>query len=272
MSEEQQAVEPEVADVPDVPETQDAPQYDDSAAEQARALGWKSPDEWVGERPKGYIEDPERYVEWATKSPAVKALQSKLDRLEEIARRSEAAIQKQVERERAEHQRQLRAIREAKRSALEAGDVEAARQLDDREEMMRAASQPQEGPQISTVDKAEFETWVARNSDWFGADRDKEKSELAVQLFGEANERGLTTVKAQLAYVDHQLQLRAKPTAAPPPAQSKFESGLGLGGRVSSFSKLPNEAKDAFTRFVKQGLFTDDEAGRKAYAEDYNAA
>jgi len=57
------------------------------------------------------------------------------------------------------------------------------------------------------------------------------------------------------------------------PRGSNVELGLSLtGGKKEGFESLPKDAKDAFSRFVTKGVFTDDAKGRAQYYEDYSNA
>ncbi len=271
MSEEEQVTERVEADAPEVTEP--------TIEERAASLGWKSPDEWKGDKPRGYIDDPARFVEWAENLGPVKKLvesqQKELEALREQARRSEAAVMRQVERERAQYKANLEAIRAAKAQAVQDGDADAYTALDRREMAMRAEAEdkPQsQAPQMSDHDRRAVDIWVANNSDWFGPSGDKERSDAAVQLMGEATERGIASIEGQLAYVDRQMAIRFPKEQTKPEPVSRFDTALGAGGGQSAFSKLPKEARDQFRRFVEKGVFADDEAARKQYTEDYNAA
>lgn len=265
----------EVQEAVEEPQDQDA--QEPSIEERAAGLGWKSPDEWKGEKPKGYIDDPARFVEWAENlGPVKKMMESQaaeLTRIKEEQRRTEAAVLRQVERERAQYQANLKAIQAAKAQAHNTGDIDSYVALDRQESQIRAQAEAPEAPpeaEISAKDREEFDMWVANNSDWFGPNLDKEKSEAAVAAYAEAERRGISTVKGRLAFVDKQIAAKAPPKEPP---VARFETALGAGGGgQSAFSKLPKDAKDQFKRFVVKGIFADSDADRKQYAEDYNAA
>ena len=58
--------EAQVTAAPDAaPQEVQAPKWAPEAEQEAKALGWKSPDEWKGDVPSGYIDDPTKYLERA---------------------------------------------------------------------------------------------------------------------------------------------------------------------------------------------------------------
>lgn len=262
------------ADTPDTAPV--APQWSPEAETLAREWGWKSTDEWKGEPPPGFIDNPERYVERFDKLPPVKKLQEKLAdqerKTEERLRKIEAVTSKALERERASYTAQIEALKAQKLQAVETGDVEAFKALDRREAALtQAVAEP--APKADGVPpdhKAAIDQWSV-GKDWFR--NDAIKTQAAVVLYGQAQNKGLSDPKAILAYVDAEMAKTFASPAQPQQQQSMVDPGLTFGGQSADpFAKLPKDAKDTFQRFVKQGLFTDDKAGRAAYAEDYNAA
>ena len=81
--------------------------------------------------------------------------------------------------------------------------------------------------------------------------------------------------KAQLEFAERTMRAKYPHLfQAPAPRQRVDGGGLASGpaaGR-SAFDKLPSEAKAAFERFVKQGVFANTKKDREEYASDYNAA
>ncbi len=235
---------------------------------EARALGWKAPDEWKGEVPAGYIDDPERYLQRAENFTPFRKLR---EQTAEAIRKVEAVAAKQVERERAALQDALARIKAEKIAAVEVGDVDKFKALDAREETVRR-NMPAEAPAdaVPADHRAAIEKWSV-GKDWFK--KDPVMTQAAAVLYGQAQADGLTDPSAILAKVDAEMAKRFTQLARPAPVET-VEAGLTFGSSVASspFEKLPKDAKDAFRRFVEKGVFKDTKEDRAQYAEDYNAA
>lgn len=255
----------------------DAPKWAPEVETEARALGWKAPDEWKGEVPAGYIDDPNRYLERAESFAPFRKLKERLETTEkatqESLRKIEAVAAKTLERERAQFAAQLESIKQQKVAAVEVGDVDAYKALERREEQVRQAmpeAQPQQDP-VPQDHRSAIEQWsVGKN--WFR--QDKVKTLAATALYGEAQEKGMTDPKAILAFVDQEMSKQFADLAPKQPQATMVEGGLTFGGgsQASAFEKLPKDAKDAFRRFVEKGVFKDTKEDRQQYAEDYDAA
>jgi hypothetical protein len=66
----------------------------------------------------------------------------------------------------------------------------------------------------------------------------------------------------------HLFQPKEKPVTRPAPVEA---GGLAARPATAGFNALPQEARSAFSRFVNEGLFKDNDEGRKAFMEMYNA-
>lgn len=245
-----------------------APQKWSSDVEtEARALGWKAPDEWKGEVPSGYIDDPGRYLERAESFGPFRKLK---EQNAEALRRIEAVAAKQVERERAQHQEALAKIKADKIAAVEVGDIDAYKALEKREEAVRSQAPDAKSDAVPDNHRAAIEQWSV-NKPWFKAD--PIKTNAAAIIYGQAQQSGLTDPSAILAYVDREMSKQFA-DLAPKVQVETVEAGLtfGSGSVASPFEKLPKDAKEAFRRFVEKGVFKDTKEDRAQYAEDYNAA
>lgn len=244
------------------------PKWSPDVETEARALGWKAPDEWKGEIPSGYIDDPSRYLERAENFTPFRKMR---EQVEEKFRKLEAVTAKQLERERAQHQEALAKVKADKMAAVEVGDVDAFKALEKREDALRQSA-PEEPKQSGVPDehRSAIERWSVDKA-WFKSD--PIKTQAAVILYGEASDKGLTDPAAILAYVDKGMASKFA-DMAPRAAVEAVEGGLtfGSGSVASPFEKLPKDAKDAFRRFVEKGVFKDTKEDRAQYAEDYNAA
>lgn len=247
----------------------DAPKWAPETETEARALGWKAPDEWKGEVPAGYIDDPTRYLERAENFTPFRKLR---EQNAEALRKIEAVASKQMERERANHAAELADIKARKHAAAETGDIDAYKALDKQEDRLREAA-PDATKQSAVPDdhRSAIEQWSV-DKPWFKAD--PIKTQAAAMIYGQAQKSGLTDPKAILAFVDKEMANQFADLRAKAPVIETVEAGLNFGGgsQSSPFEKLPKDAKDAFRRFVEKGVFKDTKEDRAIYAEDYNAA
>lgn len=244
-----------------------AREWSDDDADEARAFGWKSPDEWKGEKPKGYIDDPRRYLERISGSTPFKKMQADF---EERTRKLEAVTQRVLADQQARHQAELERIRAEKLKAVDLADVDAYRKLDEQE---KALSQPEQ-PRQPDADPF-IQDYVARNP-WV---QNPMLQKVGAALVDANPAIAASDAKTQFEYAERQLRVLhpeffpAAP-AAPKPAPRRNVDAGGLavpnaGG--DPMAKLPSEAKAAFKKFVAQGIFKDTAADRKRYADDYNA-
>jgi hypothetical protein len=251
-----------------VPESTTAPKWSPDVETEARALGWKAPDEWKGEVPATYIDDPARYLERAENFTPFRKLK---EANSEALRKIEAVTARQMERERASHAEELAKIKAEKVAAVEVGDIDAYKALEKREDKLREAA-PDVPRQSAVPDehRVAIESWSV-NKPWFKSD--PVMTQAAAMLYGQAQADGLTDPKAILAKVDAEMAKRFTGLAKAAPVEA-VEGGLtfGSGSVASPFEKLPKDAKDAFRRFVEKGVFKDTKEDRATYAEDYNAA
>lgn len=254
----------------------DAPKWAPEAEQEARALGWKPPDEWKGEIPSGYIDDPTRYLERAESFAPFRKIKEKLGEVEkssqEALRRIENATAKQIERERERHTQELATIKAQKLAAVEVGDTQAFKALDAKEDALRKEMQP--APQQTAVPddhRSAIENWAVDKA-WFKKDR--VMTQAAAAYYGEAQADGLTDPQAILKFVDRRMGETFAVLAPKPAREATVEIGLTLGGagKPGTFETLPRDAKDAFQRFVQRGVVDDTKEARAQWAEDYNAA
>jgi hypothetical protein len=263
------------------PQPAEAPKWAPEVENEARALGWKAPDEWKGEVPGSYIDNPERYLERAENFAPFRKVKEKLKdvevKAEERLRKVETALSKAFERDRAALLTQIEQIKAEKVAAVEVGDVDRFKALEKREDALRKdAEQPQEAPQqrqpeVPQEHRTAIDTWRV-DKPWFQTDAIK--TQAAVIYYGEAEAKGIREPQAILRYVDMQMARQFRDIGEQVAAKSQVEAGLTFGGgsTASAYDKLPADAKEAFKRFAAKGIFPDTKEGRAAYAEDYNAA
>ena len=257
------------------------PEWTDEDAAEAKAFGWKSPDEWAGEKPEGYIDDPRRYMDRANNFRPFKMQRERLEKIEadyaERFRRIEAVTAKTIEREKAQYERDLAAIKAAQREAVENADGARFDALEAQKASLSPPADfpPPPKPEVQDDVRTEVSRYVAEGNAWVNNPILAEAGRVAIERGGYIGR----PIREQLEYAAQKVR-EAYPAAFAPPAaepprapvvQRVDGGGLGGGGKAGAFASLPAEAKSAFARFAKEGYFPDTAAGREAYANDYHS-
>lgn len=253
-----------------------APSYTPEEADEARTFGWKAPDEWVGDKPAGYIGDPKAYLQRLEKMTPFRTLKERLERQEtefnERTRKLEALSAMQIKSQRDAYDRDMAEIKKQQRAAVELADTEQFDALEARKQSMQppvvaAPVAPQVDPYVTEyMDKQD---WV----------KNPILRKTGAELIDAA---GMNTkpVREQLEYAEREIRKmypayfpagEAAPAPRAPMQQRVDGGGLGVGTQANGFSKLPSEAKAAFARFASEGLYSNNDEGKKAYADQYNA-
>lgn len=255
--------------------SEDVPDWSPEEEQEARDLGWKSPDEWKGDLPAGYIDNPKDFNEWQNRIPGVRMLKA---RLGEFETRFETEIQKvasvaakAVEKERTRLQSKLDEVLAEQERAVEEGDTEAFRALRQKENSIRGELSEPKSDDVPADHKAAIDGWVS-GKDWFR--KDAVMTQAAVTLYGEAQSQGMTDPAKILQHVDARLKeefphkFGEKPKRTQPPVSE----GLSLGARRApdGYDSLPDTAVQGFKELVRKGVFQDTAEDRKEYAEMYN--
>jgi hypothetical protein len=181
----------------------------------------------------------------------------------------------------ADYERQIREIKESRAQAINDGDGQKVNALDDALDQAKgelneakqaareaAAAPPEPTPAAQTLDPA-LQAWLDKNT-WFGQDR---RMTSIVNGIGESLRLEEPSLKGQ-AFLDRIDEIIAeefpgkfgKKTGG---RGSPVESGSGRQGRASanakSYDNLPEDAKNACDKFVKQKLMT-----REEYVASYD--
>lgn len=266
------------------PTQEPTPAYSQEDAEEARLFGWKAPDEWKGDRPSGYIDDPTRYMERVQNSKAFKVMASRADEIQREAderlRKIETVNKMALERQRKIHQAELDEIKAGKLRAVSEADTEVYEALDRREKALIETAREIDAPLTDEVKKAPqtvdpyIQSYAATDQGaWL---KNPVLTEAGARIVAAGGLNAATT-EAQVRYAEAELR-KLYPTyftseKATPVKQRVDAGGLGGGAaRQTGFSKLPADAKSTFANFVKEGLFKDTDADRKAYADEYYSA
>jgi hypothetical protein len=213
----------------------------------------------------------------------VKDLNSTKEQLKEFREAAEEFKKFQREsyqRKADEYERRIQEIKESRAQAISDGDGQKVNALDDAldeaKEDLKEAKQaakdvvnvPDE-PTTSAVDPS-LQSWLDKNN-WFGEDR---RMTSIANGIGEGLRLEFPGLKGQ-AFLEKLDEALAEEFPnrfggkSKSPSSSRVESGSGRQSRGSSnaqsYDNLPQEAKAACDRFVKQKLMT-----REQYVEDFD--
>lgn len=263
-------------------EAQDKPpQFDPEDVEEAKLFGWKSPDEWQGEKPEGYIDNPEEYLGRVKRSRIFSAMQSKLDQQattnQDMVRRLEAMSEAGLKRQRAQFDAQIERITQSQRAAVAEADTDEFDRLEkERQAAIKDFSEqstpaaPQANPDVEAYKNSDEGAWL----------KNPILLDTAARLI-DANPAILAQpAKAQLEYAEGEVRKmypayfpkKDEPKSQPKTRQVVDAGGLAGGAmpKPTAFAKLPAEAKSQFEKFVKDGIFSDSKEDREEYANEYN--
>ena len=277
-------VEPIEADAPVVDETPEAPPaFDEADAAEARALGWKSADDWKGEKPAGFVDDPTAYLErlgntkpFRVMSDRIKKAEADLTAREERLRKIETMSERALGMQRQQYEDRISQIGAAQRQAVASGDVKAyddlARQRDAvSKQMAPAPEQPGPDPYIAQYSASDDGKWLSDPSL-------KAQGAAMINANPAIMERPaqeqIAYARAELGkYYPHMFPDASVPAPRQAARQSPVEGGgmaLGGAGNDGGYARLPSDVKTQFSRFVEQGLFKNDSAGKKDFVKMYN--
>lgn len=274
MEEQFEAEEQEQAATEQTEEQQEAPAYDPETAEEAKLFGWKPRDEWKGEVPDTFVDDPSEYLGRIQNSRIFTAMQSKLEKQAEVTQRIEAMNQRALEQERQRYQSELDRIKQEKARAVETADVQTYNRLDQQEQQLSQAA-PQEAPAQPEAPKEILEYRNSEDGAWLANPAlGREAYEFIEAHPAYQMMPPLEQARAARDYLADKYKYAPEFRKAEEPKRAtapKVDPG-GLGGGMSGgskFGKLPAEAKQQAERFIKEGLYEDSKKGREEYANDY---
>lgn len=255
----------------------------DPIEELARRRGWKSADEWAGDKSR-HISDPMRYL--TAKSVSADEVRGEVNKL--LSQR-EAAFNERLERLQKANaavldglaQQQIERVRAAREQAAAAQDFKTSRDLERAEDDIRARTQKQiaelEAPAAPQRQKLQPETeeWIARNK-WF--DENPRLRGIALAEYNDISASfPMSREDERLREVDRRMagHMRSNGASGAQTQQTQRAAMPDLEGGGSSRqltpSKarriLPREAEDAIKRFVGHGL--DEKELRAEYERAY---
>lgn len=244
--------------------------------DEAKAQGWVEQDQYRG-NPKEWV-DAKSFVERGRQINPIlrkhnKELMKELDIAKKQAQEAIDAAKefREFQKEAFEHKKkelesQINQLKVAKREAISQGDGDRAVALDDaiddlRDEKanLKQPTEPKKEEPIAGIDP-ELQSWMERNV-WYG--QEDEDTELTNALAATIRRKNPTLVgRSFLDELDKRLEernvvkKRNRPTS---PVEGVVSEKPVYSQGKNKFSDLPEEAKAAYERFKKQGLFKSQE-------------
>ena len=294
-AEEQETITPDTAaepgdeqgedpDAEPEPQQQQAPQWSEEDEQEARLFGWKPPEEWQGEKPAGYIDNPEEYLGRVKRSRIFKTMQDKIEAQEqqqaEVQRKQEEMNRRALERQREQYEAEMQRLTESQRKAVEEADTESYDRIErQKQELSKSApaaeQEPQGDPFVAQYAETDDGAWIKNpvllntGSQIINANPAMAKADAETQVkYAEQELRKLYPAY----FPDKQAAQNGQQRTQQPAKVDGGGLGQGAAGQSSAFGKLPSDAKAQFKRFVDQGLYEDNKKDREEYANEYNAA
>lgn len=270
---------------PEQPEPQvDGPEWTDDDEAEARMFGWKPPEEWKGDLPPTYIDDPRQFIERIQKSrpfqAAQKQAEERIARIEreasENARKLAAMNERALEQQRRAYEARLASLSQQQRSAVEMGDVEQFDRLEqERQRMAQYAPQMAEQPQGNQAPPEVVEYAQTEAGAWINDPVTRtlgfeviEKTPGAKNM-GPMEQIRLAEVRLRRDYPELFQSAQSDPEPRRPAASRVDGGGLGAAKQGGLWAKVPADARQQFERFAKEGLFENTREGRERYAREY---
>lgn len=256
----------------------------------ARRFGWKPKAEWKGDT-TNHMEAGD-YLERVIK-PRLEDVPKVLELKDELAQVRRQAMQLQLEQQRAQEQQStqtLEQIKAAQKRAFDLGDSKAYEETTSKLEEYYAARRPrqadpelQQRQQQANQDPA-FLEWLPKNQDWYGAN--EAATLLAAQIAAEKLRNDNLTDVMQLPtwarkafYEEIAQEVRARTgvgqqtakqsTPKPPASEDASAARKPVQGAKKGWNSLPNDARHAFIKLSRMGIYPSDEKGKQEYARDY---
>ena len=276
---EQQNTEPE------------APQLDPQVEKEARLFGWVPKEEFRGSETDWV--DAEVFVKRGKEiNPILRKnnelLMKKLDEKAKEIDSIKASVEEfkkfqkeSFERKSAEYEVQIAQLKTQKREAIAAGDGDTVVDIDDqidslkeaqKEAKLEAAKKPEPvktEAQASVPDDPELQSWLGRNQ-WFG--EDSEMTDMANGLGASVRKQfPHLTGRAFLDKLDEKIveYFPQKVLGKKAKGSSVDSTGNVRGGTTSgkkSYDNLPDDAKQACDRFIKNGWIK----SKQEYVDSYD--
>lgn len=267
-------------------EAEQEQQQPDPVEEQAKAIGWRPPEEMETDPDKPapltaqeFIDRNERLKKRG--DDILKAENSKLSRrLGEMQSTLDSLVAFTKKADSRAYKKALADIRSEQRAAVEEGDVQrfdAASAAADElaKEMETETREPGKKPEASG-DSPVFQAWHADNA-WYGPGGNARATLTANQAAEKLAGMGYTEEQLYAAVTDivkeehPELFKSSENTNRKRPAAVEGAQNSGGGNNQSTglWNKVPKDDQQTFKAFVEQGLFKDTKEDREAYAATY---
>lgn len=253
----------------------------------ARKLGWRPETEWDDSGGGTWLDAGE----FVQRNERLADRGDKILKAEVSSLKREVLSMKQTLGEAADHLKKAdaRAYKKALKDleikadkAVEEGDTDGYRaakgELKELEQEVKAEIPQAKKPVLTPDDDPVFDAWLAENA-WY--DPREGGFDAEMRTFVNQQSRSVSDM-AQARGLSQQQYYQAITATAKKKFPDRFgnqrrkqaqevETGSGGGGGNSKtlWLEVPKEARATFKRFVSEGLYTDDAAGREKYAEIY---
>lgn len=278
-----EAPEVEAVEEQETPEAQDAPEveqepekpWSDEDEQEAKAFGWKSPDEWKGEVPPGYISDPKEYMERAERFTPFRKLREQVEQANERARKIETALEaghrRDMERQKREFENRVQYLEGLQRKAADDMDLVTYDQIG---RQLRGMRPPQEeAPQQQPQRKHPAEEY-GDTHEWLKDPVLFKQGGDIIQAALDSGTRFQSDVE-QVEYAEKQLKAYFPHLfKQPEPAQQSKPrvDGGGLApvaAKRTGYDTLPKDVKSVFERQVSAGIFKNTKEDKEFFFNEY---
>lgn len=173
-----------------------------------------------------------------------------------------------LDNERKKHEAQIRRLESEKNKADDAGDLDAYKAAEREIQELKAVEPPKPAPTQPQGPHPDVAAFVARNA-WYSSDAELKAAANMFSTTLEINSPGLS-MKENLVKTEEAVR-KAYPEKFSNPNRAReqaVESGsipMTERGSKRDYSSLPQDAKAACDRFVKQGVLT-----REQYVSQYS--
>lgn len=257
------------------------PAWTQEEEEFARAVGWKSPDEWKGDPPKnGLADDPREFAPYkAAMTIFEKRMADEVDqKVGKFAEMMDRQTQRQREAERQTYEAKIAALEHGKRQAVEDGDMDRYDRLVEQGQRLQPPSEQDDLPPQPPIEARHPDIAWLKDPTLLHLGGTIIEGALATGRVPNADPHRPDTERAQIEYAERELR-RLYPAAFTQSGQqrtrraaSPVHGGTGTAGRsaggTEAFYSLDEGAQRAFKHYVKNGLMKDDKEGRAEFYKE----
>ena len=269
------------SDTYDEPDGDSHPESNPAIAEMAKALGWKEPSDWKGDRTN--YQSAEEFL--AVKQRQFQRLEEKDAEIERLKREFVDFQKQATERFQRADEHNVASLKAELAEAAKYGDMERHARILSELEKVQKPKLPEPDPQRQYWEAVQeatsdpvYREWNDANPWYNGTSiKDQAKTVLANQIAQQQNVDVLRLPPAE--------RRRFYDSVAAQVAEAYGEKrsgmpGAAMGGRSTarpgnprgkSFDSLPREAREGFESLSRKGIFSNDDKGRAEYAKLYLA-